>query len=178
MPATADAYKMPTIDGFDAAKAAESPLFKALMKGAHANGLGQAAFEGVISDYVAEMTADEDTRTAAEVAKLGSNAETRLGAISAYLSANLPAEQADVLRSMATTADAVLAFEALMNKGAQIQPRSPAPAAPTRKSHAEIIQLMNSKGYSGRPNERDQAIVDEVDAWFEAEAAAKAKAAG
>lgn len=145
------------------------------MAGAHANKLGQAQFEGVISEYVKEMTATEQAGFDAEMKKLGDKSDTRLQAVANFLGANLPPEQVAALRAAATSADAIMGLEALMNRNANPQPRNDPPAPVTRKTRDEITALMATSAYSGRPNERNPAIVSEVDKWFEDQAALDAK---
>lgn len=169
LPESDEAYQLPEIDGFDHEKAAASPILKALRKGAHANGVGQKAFEGIIADYVAEVQRVDTENYAAEVAKLGSNVESRLQTLSNWIGASLPGPQAEALRAMTVSAGAVQALEALMNRGATPRPRVDPPQAAQRKTRPEIEALMASKEYAGRPNERNPAVIAEVEAWFETE---------
>ena len=171
LPASADAYALPEIENFDREKAAASPIFKALMVGAFENKIGQEAFNGVIKTYVEQMTADEDARYTAEMEKMGANAGDRLAKVSNFIASQVPADQAAILRQMVTTADAVAAFEALMNRNANPQPRADPPPVSQRKTKAEIEALMATPAYSGRPSERNPAVIAEVDKWFEDEAA-------
>lgn len=175
VPADENGYTLPAIDGFDAEEAANSPLMKALRKNAHANGLGQAAFEQVVTDYVAGETAKAEAFEAEQRAALGSNAETRLKTLGNWLDSSLPADQAAAVRAMATTAAAVAGLEALMNDRAAPKPRMPAAPAVVRKTREEITALMATKEYRGKPSERNPAVVKEVEDWFAADAAEKAK---
>lgn len=178
LPATAEAYALPAIEGFDTEKAKTSPLFKALMTGAHANGIGQEAFNGVIKTYVEQMTTDATTSEAAERAKLGTNAADRIKAVETWVSGSLSQQEAAALMAGATTADAVIALEKLMNARAPTAPRDPPPPVNTGKTEAQIRDLMNTPAYSGKAHERQQAVIDEVTKWFQDQAAAKAKAGG
>lgn len=172
-PESADAYTLPDIEGFDKDKAATSPLVVALRQSAHAAGLDQGGFEAALKTYT-----DESVRLANEAAteaktKLGDNADARLNAVGVWLGANLPRAEADALAAGLTSAEAVIAFEKIMKSGGR-QASSETPAATSRKSRAEIEQMMGSKEYMGKASERNQKVIDEVDAWFKAEASAKA----
>lgn len=172
LPASADAYAMPAIEGFDSEKAASSPLFKALRTAAFNGGVGQAGFEAAVSEYVKEMTADANATEAAERAKLGQNADARLTTVSNWVSSSLPAEQAAALMAGATTADAIVALETLMNARAAPAPRDPPPAAKTLKTKEEIRALMQKPEYYD-PKKRDPAVVKEVDDWYAAQGGKK-----
>jgi len=176
VPASAEAYKLPEIEGFDAEKAGASPLFAALRKNAHANGMGQAAFEATIKDYVEGESARAEEYEAEQKKLLGSNADQRLKALGTWLDSSLPPEKANALRAMATNADAVAGLEELMNSKAKIPPRGDPPAPKPAKTKDEIRKLMQSDAYRGTPEQRDPAVVKEVEAFFAAEAAAKTKA--
>lgn len=175
LPADADAYVMPTIEGFDAEKAKDSPLFVALRKGAHANGLGQAAFEGVIKDYVEGEITRTTNDAAQERAKLGSNGATRLTEVSKWVKSSLPEAQARAVLAGATTADAVIGLEALMNARAGVKPRDNPPPAVVLDSKQDIEKLMQTKAYSGKAHERDPAVIARVEKYFAAVNAANVK---
>jgi len=173
-PDTPEDYKLPDIEGFDHDQANASPVFSAIRRAAHKAGLGQEAFEGAIQDYVDETISKSTEAKTAEMAKLGANAKARLSAVSSYITSKLPAAQAEALRRTLTTADSIKALETLMGVGT----RKTSTSAPVAQSvsREEIEKLMATKSYMGRPNERDQKVIDKVDAWFANEARQKAKA--
>lgn len=170
LPESADAYVLPTIDGFDADKAGASPLFSVMRNAAHKAGIGQAGFDELITDYVAGEKAKSDEVTAAEMAALGANAKARLGAVAAFLNGNLPKDLAEAVGATLTSAKAVQGIEKLMGLG---KPgggtRADPPPPVTRKSREEIDKLMSTPAYSGRADERDPKVIKEVDDWFQAE---------
>jgi hypothetical protein len=170
LPDAPEGYVIPAVEGFDAEKAAASPIFAVLRSAAHGAGIGQAGFDKLVSDYVAGETAKIDEQTTAEMALLGANAKARLGAVGAFLNGNLPADLAAAVGATLTTAKAVQGIEKLMSLGKPGGgPRGEAPPGPTRKTKAEIDRVMQSKEYSGKEAERDPKVIAEVDAWFQAE---------
>lgn len=171
-PESADAYDLPDIDGFDKETAGKSPLVAALRKSAHAAGLDQEGFNAAVSEYVAESVRMAEAAHNLAMQELGENAATRTAAIGRWLGANLPKSQANALAASLTSAEAVIAFEQIMNGGRKSG--GDPPPAPTRETRAEIEALMNSKAYMGKAAERDPAVIKRVDDWFKAEAAAKA----
>lgn len=170
VPASADAYALPTIDGFDHEAAAASPILQVMRNAAFAAGRGQAFFDEQVGAYVAAMTEKAEAATTEEMKKLGSTAEKRVAAVGEWLNKSLPAPLYEAFKGVVTTAAAVEALEALMaGKGGAPAPRGNAPVAPARKTKAEIEAIMQSKAYSGKQSERDPAVIKEVEAWFEAE---------
>jgi hypothetical protein len=175
VPASAEAYALPAIEGLDAEAAGASPLFAALREGAFENGLGQVAFEKVVTAYVERETARAEEFENQQLALLGNDADARLKRLGEWLDRTYPAEQAAALRTNATTAAGVLALEATMNRGVTAKPRVDPPPPVKGKTREEIEALMKSKAYSGTEAERDKAVIKEVDDWFAANAKPKAR---
>ena len=90
VPASAEAYALPTIEGFDHEVAATSPILAVMRNAAFAAGRGQAYFDEQIGSYVTAMKTQADEATAAEMAKLGSTADKRLAAVGDWLNKRLP----------------------------------------------------------------------------------------
>lgn len=172
IPAAADAYAPPTIEGVSADTIKADPLFGAMAKIAHSQGIGQAKFAEAIKGYVEDAIAAEDASAKKQKELLGDKADERLQTVSNWLGASLEADEVTELRGMLTTAKGVNALEKLMNKGVSTAPRGQPPAAPTRKTKAQIDALMNTKEYYD-PKHRNPAVVEEVTKWFADEAAAE-----
>jgi hypothetical protein len=168
VPADADAYVLPTIEGFDAEAAKDSPLFKSLRTNALANGLGQAAFEKVVADYVSEEVARAAETEREEKVKLGPNADARLATVETWVKGSLPAAPAKALLDVATTADSVLALEALMNARASAAPRDPPPPPAPPKTREQLREMMKDVRYRGSAQQRDPAYIKEIDAAYAA----------
>lgn len=175
VPASAAEYQIPAIDGLDPEAAAASPLFEALKAGAHKNGVGQAAFEAIVGDYVAAEVAKADVFEQQQLVALGANAETRVKEIGKWLDRTFTPERAAALRGAAATAAGVEALEDMMNVRAGVKPRDP-PPPPTPTDTKETIEvLMRSPAYRGKETERDPAVIKRVEDWFEANAAPKTR---
>lgn len=171
LPAAADAYVLPTIEGFDSEVAGKSPVFGVLRTAAFDAGIGQAGFDGLVKSYVEGETAKSQEATAAEMALLGANATARLTAVNTFIRSTLPADEADALAASVTSAKAVMALEKLMGAGkpgGAAARTAPAPVA-ARESRAEIEKLMATPAYSGKESDRDPAVVKKVSDWFDAE---------
>jgi hypothetical protein len=169
VPSDPTAYELPTHDKFDINLVKDSPFFATLRQSAFEQGIGQEGFTKIVTDWIeGEVSAGEAYYTEQRAA-IGTNVEQREQAISAWLGSNLPEDEAEALRGIATNAKAFHALERLMNKGGAAPPVPPPPAV-TRKSEQEIRALMNSKAYMGKTGERNPAVVKEVDDWFEEQA--------
>jgi hypothetical protein len=175
VPAAADAYTLPTIEGVDLDE--NDPLIPILRTHAFEAGIGQAGFEKVVSDYATELKKLDDASYDAAIKAIGDNAEGRIKNVSTWLDGKLPTTQAGALKNLLTSADALLGLEQLMNAGVVTPPRDTVPAAPARKSEAEIRSLMASPGYSGKPHQRDPKVIEEVTKWFADQEAERQKAA-
>jgi hypothetical protein len=171
LPSTADAYTLPTVEGVELDAA--DPLIGILRTRAFANGLGQEEFAGIISDYAVALKQSDDAAYEREMGQLGENRDARVTAVSNWLGAQIPAEEAKALTAGLTTAAAVQGLERLMNKGV-LTPREPGPMPTNRKTEAQIRDLMNTPAYSGRASERQEAVIAEVTKWFEDEERLKA----
>lgn len=174
LPSAAEAYTVPTIEGIPIE--ADDPLIGVLRTRAFEAGMGQAQFASVITDYATELKRRDDAIFEREMAALGDNKDARVAAISTWVGANLPKEEAAAITAGLTSALAVQGFERLMNKGVVAAPRDPPPPPVTRKTEAQIRDLMNTPAYSGKASERKQEVIDEVTKWFADEEAAKAAA--
>jgi hypothetical protein len=180
LPANAEGYELPTIDGVEIDQS--DPLLGILRTRAIENGMGQAAFSAIITDYAAALKAADDASYDAAMAAIGADATGRIANVSTWLDGKLPKEQAESLKALAADANALLGLERLMNAGASPAPRVDPPPPVARKTHAEIRALMSTPAYSGKAKERSADVIKEVTDWFAEEerlkqVAAKAKAA-
>lgn len=174
LPAAADGYTLPAIEGVEIE--ADDPLIKILRARSFEQGIGQAGFEAVLTDYAAELRAADEKATADAKGVIGDNADGRITAVSTWLDGKLPKEQADALKLAVGDGHAMLGLEKLMNAGVNQAPPVPPPPPVTEKSYDEIRKLMQSPAYSGKPSERNAAVMKEVTDWFAAQEAKKAKA--
>lgn len=171
VPATPEAYELPTVDGLDPEQLKSSPIVGALRAAAHKAGLPQAAFTEAISDYAEKATAQLKERTDAEVLALGDNAKQRIAALNSTLGQRLPTALAQALAASITTAKGIEAIEQLLASGRRTTGASP--AATQMKTRAEIEKMMGDKKYAGKPQERDAQFVAEIDKWWQDQAKAK-----
>lgn len=169
LPSSPDAFTVPEkIGEFETAQI-DQAFLGIMRKAAFDNGIGQAGFEQLLTDYASAAESDADTYYQAQQQALGQNVEARTQQLSTFLDGRLKPEEAEAIRSVATNALVFQGLERLMN-GAPMTPREPAPAPATRKSRAEIDTLMASPAYSGRSHQRDANVVKEVTDWFAEEA--------
>jgi len=173
LPSDPAAYELPTVEGVDLTQTADSPFFHTLRKSAFDAGIGQEGFQKIVTDWTEAEKAAADTYFEEQQKALGANAEPRLAALSTWLDGSLPKTEAEALRSISTNATVFQALERLMNKGGVTAPRDEAVPTKTGKTREEIKALMASKEYSGKPHERNPAVIKEVDDWFATNAAEK-----
>lgn len=173
VPADANAYAIPTIEGIEPEVMKESPLFKTLTAAAHKTGMGQAAFDEVLTGYVKAEGEKATAIATAEKGKLGANAEARLSAVETWLGSKLPQEEATALQQLTSSALALQGLERLM--GGSVAPRDVIPPQDAAAELAEIQKLQASPEYYDR-RKRDPAVVKKVQDYYEKQAAAKAKA--
>jgi len=118
------------------------PLLQLGRQIAHEAGLSQDEFTAkLVAPYAKHLleqqraaeTAEEE-RKAAEVAKLGENAPTRIEAVTGWLKANLSGAEGEALAAVATSAAAVQALEKIITLagGPQVQ-------APGREAASEAL---------------------------------------
>jgi hypothetical protein len=124
IPADISGYKLetpePVLDlagnpvGFNA----DDPLAQGVLSVLHKHGGSQALASELLGAYAQSVIAEAKATTEAvqaEVAKLGANAEARISAVKAAVTAHAPA-QAEALMAGLASADAVVALEALISK--------------------------------------------------------------
>jgi hypothetical protein len=129
LPASADAYELKLPDDFKAPAgvefkfATDDPVLSGVIQQAqafaHANGLSQEQFSGMMGLYAASMSQQESfitTARAAEVDKLGVNGSARVDAVSRWLKAHLGDELAGPMLQTLATAKHVDGFEKLIHK--------------------------------------------------------------
>jgi hypothetical protein len=172
-PAAADAYelrvpeavKLP--DGAEFRMDAASPLAKAARQFAYDAGLDQAGFDTLVEGYVEEQVRGYQAAgeaLAAEMAKLGEKAETRIGAVDAFLKSALTATQYEALKPVVSTAAAVEAVEALMKRGGgPAMPTAPAGGGADAVTEAALRRQMEDPRYW---RDRDPDFVAKVAEGF------------
>jgi hypothetical protein len=122
-----------------------------LKQWAKSNNLDQPAFSQLLSIYAGHQIAEErrfSEARAAEVGKLGSNAPTRIDAVTTFLQSQLGAELAGELRRTMVTAGQVRAYEKIMrnfiSQGVGGNPggaRDGAASQPERMSDSDYSKL-------------------------------------
>lgn len=137
-------------DGLNFEVKADDPLLAEFRSFAHANGLTQAQFSGILG-LRAKMDAMAHEQAAAamqaEVRALGDKAQERIEGATTFLRSKLPADQFDALKGAVASAKAVEAIETLMKlaTGPQL-PGSGAGAGSEAVSEVDFYkQLFNSK---------------------------------
>lgn len=104
-------------EGMRDMKALESDPLIAWWKGyAHKLGIGQEGFSEGIGTYLKLFADHRATHIKTEMQRMGENGPARITALKGFFEANLTAEHAATLRSMATSSTAVAALEALVGK--------------------------------------------------------------
>jgi hypothetical protein len=84
---------------------------------AHRLGLGQEGFIKGIHSYMGIFAEQQKTHMTSEMSRLGENGKARVEAVTGFLDANLPKEQAAAIRRSMASADVVAALESLIKKG-------------------------------------------------------------
>lgn len=166
VPATAEEYTIPEIDGIAADEISSSTVFQTIRSAAHEAGVPQEAFNKLVTDWHAAEVAEVETYRTEQLALLGQDEEKvklRLGTLSASLTRLLPEAEAKELMGAAASAGVVQALERLINRAPA--PRSPV-QQPEKDDESTIKKLMNSPEYMGLEHERDPEVVARVDRYF------------
>lgn len=171
LPSSPDAFTVPEkIGEFDTSNI-DAGFLKTLRQTAFDHGIGQESFTKALEAYATDAEAEASAYFEAQQEAIGDNRETRTTQVSTWLDGQLPPAEAEALRSVATNAEVFKALERLMNKGVTPVPRDPNPnPAPTRKTEAEIRQLMDTPEYRGNASQRKAEVIQEVTKWFEEQA--------
>lgn len=173
VPETPDAYELPAAlfegkEGDDLKAAQDeinsSPLMKRVREAAHKAGMKPEEFQEFVSGYFEEEARVASEAYDAERKQLGANDEAikkRVGDLTGAIQRTLPADEAQALIALTTTAASVRALERLIN-------RTPATTAATPPAPADdwptIEALMNSDKYMGY--NPDPSVVARVDRYF------------
>jgi hypothetical protein len=133
-------------------------------------GLGQEQFIAGVSGFFEIIANAQAEATQAQIEALGDNANERLNTIKLHLQKHLPTEEADAIMAGATSAAAVQAIEKLIGLGkAQVGGAGGGsgnpPAGATKKTEAELKQMMNDERY-WHPRKRDPQYIRQVQAEF------------
>lgn len=161
VPPDVTGYKLETIEpildlagnpiGFNA----DDPLAQGVLGVLHKHGGSQALASELLGAYAQSVIAEAKATTEAvqaEVAKLGANAEARISAVKAAVTAHAPA-QVEALMAGLATADAVIALESLISKltGAGINAAPVAKADPFEGlTGAALIEAHRAAQAAGR----------------------------
>ncbi|HEY0836497.1 MAG TPA: hypothetical protein VGE72_21490, partial [Azospirillum sp.] len=152
-PEKPDAYTPDLPEGFEVPQGVEfkvdanDPMLALGRQLAHEAGMSQKEFsEKLLGPYAkhlleqqrAAATAEAE-RKAAEVAKLGEDAPTRIDAVTGWLKANLSGEEGEALAAVATSAAAVQALEKIITLAGGPQVQAPGQGAAGQPDPAKIF---------------------------------------
>ncbi|MGX4772013.1 hypothetical protein ACWAUC_19760 [Bradyrhizobium guangdongense] len=124
-PARAEDYQARLPEGFKLPQGIEfkldenSPLLADARRFAHENRLSQGAFEQMVAMHASVVAGDEAqiaTARAAEIAKLGATATSRVTAVNTWLEGILGTDLAKPMKSVMATAGIVQGWEKIMGK--------------------------------------------------------------
>ena len=156
VPADAAAYKvelpadLKLPEGLNFEVKEGDPLLTEFRAFAHANGLTQAQFSGVLALRAKMDAMAHEQATAAmqaEVKSLGDKAQERIDGATTFLRSKLPADQFDALKGAITSAKGVEAVETLMKlaSGPQLPGNGGGPASEAVSTEDYYKKLFNSK---------------------------------
>ena len=170
VPEKADGYTIPKIEGTDEKALGSHPIIATWRTIAHANGIGQEAFEAGIAQYV-KAAAAEAPDNKAETAKLGDNATARIEAAQAWAKRNFQGEEYEAIKRIATDAAGIKTLEKLMKLSFGDENRTDNDND-GGGSGAPTLTIEKLKEMQGDPrywdhNRRDATFVKEVDEGFQ-----------
>ncbi len=136
----------------------DDPLIEQFSEKAKEMGINQEGFNELLNIYATQQLAEmeaakeaEPARIAEEMAKLGKNADQRVKNIQDWVSANMSEEHKAGLESMATSAEAVMALEALIAKSRNApQAVDTAVSAPTGMTREDALAMRYVKHENGQ----------------------------
>lgn len=123
-------FKMP--EGIEGELDTTSPQFVAFKQWATDNQLSQDGYQKMLEMYVENIVAQQPDPAAMKAA-LGEKADERLGAVNAWVKANVPAEAQAKFKAATSGVNAVEVFEAIeavINKTRQVAPPKPGDDTP------------------------------------------------
>lgn len=165
-PETPDSYALPSNEILDMDALASSPIVSLWRKAAHEAALPQEAFERVINDYVQVEIDAMQVRQAAELQKLGENANDRTTAVRLWAEKTFKDGELLSVQRIATDADGVQALERIMSalseRGIDV---GISEGSAQEDSYEDIQKLMQSKEYYDG-SRRDPKVVARVENWF------------
>lgn len=143
LPQSADDYAVALREGFEVPEGVEyqlnpdDPRVPALREFAHKHGLSQDAMHDLLEMHAGgeiEAIKTQQSHSIEEMKKLGSDASGRVERIKNSLISQLPKSQGEALADALTTADAVIAVDALLGRmtGKPAAPAEPATPADPR----------------------------------------------
>lgn len=148
-PETADAYKLELPEGFKTPEGVDikfdpvDPLVSMAREIAHAAGMDQAAFSGLLAKRAEQLAADHAAASAAyqaEVAKLGEKGVERIRAAAAFLPSVVSADEAKAIETgRVDLAVFWTGLEKLGQKVGQAVPPGSGPAAAPRVALADRL---------------------------------------
>lgn len=174
IPATADDYTIEPLEGVDMDQMKASPLFGTLRTAAHKAGMGNAAFQTVVQEYVGQEIKRGNETYNAEVAKLGENGKARIDSVANWLGSRLDAEEVAGLQGAISTAAGVRAIEKLMGKAPA--PRDEGGDNNTNEDTKETIEALQASPEYWDRRKRDPQVVARVEKFYRDQAAKKATA--
>jgi len=165
-PESPDNYTVPELEGINMDELKSHPMVEWFRGFAHQRGLSDKDFQEAVGNYVNTLRS-EQLDPAAEMKKLGDDAEARIAYVANWINANIsdPDEQ-EIYRQEGATADGIRRIEKIIKARSSTTPDLEKPGAQPDKSYEEIKALMASPAYND-PTRRNMAVVNEVTAWFE-----------
>lgn len=137
-------------EGFKVEINAEDPFFADVTKELHGLGIGQAGVQKLVDAYARAQIAEQEQAVeayTAEKGKLGERAQERIGAVQAWVTANLPKEQAAALIGSIYNAAQVQAFERIIKLRSDASPApggQPQPSALEGLRGAELLEAIRA----------------------------------
>ena len=151
------------------------PLIEQFSEKAKEMGINQEGFNQLLDIYATQQLAEmeaakeaEPARIAEEMAKLGDNAKQRVDNVGSWVRANMSAEHAAGLTDIATSADAVMALEALIQKTRNAPQATATAAAPVGMTKDDALAMRYVKDDNGEPMMRNPEYARKANAALEA----------
>ena len=163
-PESPDKYEIPKIDNVVEEELVEHPMLNWFREYAHKNNLSNEEFQAAVSQYV-EDARERAPNVERERAKLGENAEERIGYVVNWLNRNVTDPEERALYDQATvTAEGFQSIERMIGRmGGRVPQTSTNGPVSNDLSKEEIRSLMNTDKYF----KGDPATVKKVTEWFE-----------
>lgn len=160
VPESVDGYAL--ADELKEAIADDDPLLAAFREAAHESKLPVSVFNSIVGKVAASQVAPDP---AAEKAKLGEDADTRIEAVEKYITRHIKDDNLkELAQQVAVTGEGVMLMEALMQSaiGSQTVSRNDTQGSAPTVTKASIKRMMNDDRYQPGPLQ-DPAYIAEVE---------------